>query len=290
MTPPIFIIGNPRSGTTLLRLMLTSHRSIVIPPEGGFAVWFYDKYTEQINNTGVEAALPEFVDDVLQSRKFQFWGISHKGLLSYLQQKKRVSYSDLVSGVYEYYGLTVGRSFNRWGDKNNYYLKHINTIKRMFPDANFVHIVRDGRDVACSYRQLYLNQSSSEYSPKLPFDIEEIATEWNANVQMARDSFSQFEWKNVVEIRYEDLVEQAAFSLRVICTFLGEEYDPEMMQYYMNNRNHSLVPKEFLGWKERNLQPIDDSAIQKYIHELTNVEVETFNHIAKDQLEYYDYL
>ena len=290
MNPPLFIIGNPRSGTTLLRLMLTCHPRIVIPPECGFAVWLYDRYKSW---TGLDEEyspdIQGLLHDVMTSKKFETWGISHEALNKMIVEKRPSSYADFVSRVYELYGQRMGRSFDRWGDKNNYYLNHISTIKEIFPEVSFIHIVRDGRDVACSYIDLGRRAIESKYAPKLPEEINDIADDWKNNVNKIRDSFGEFRWENVIEIRYEDLVIAPDDTLGKICSFLKEEYDPNMLEYYHIIGEFALEPKEFLQWKEKTREPPSIGSIGRYETEFNLEQRRLLNYKLTPLLEIYGY-
>ena len=288
MKPPIFIIGGPRSGTTLLRLMLTCHKNIVIPPECGFAVWLYDDY-KRWNELDFDSLLEQFIVDLMKCRKIETWHLDMKGLLDFAGSRCPPSYSEAVSLVYEWYGLSQGRSFNRWGDKNNFHIGYIPTIKAIFPDVRFVHIVRDGRDVACSYKGLGQRQIDSAYAPRLPHRIEDIALEWTTNVSTAIQSFASIAWEHVTEIRFEDLVLDSEATLRNLCTRLGEEYDPRMLEYYAENRTRELEPKEFLPWKAKNLKPPIPTEVGRHRVELSEQEIASFQSIARQTLERYGY-
>lgn len=290
MDSPIFIIGNPRSGTTLLRLMLTCHRNIVIPPECGFAVWLYDKYGhwEQLEKDS-NFLLMGFIHDLMSCRKIETWNVEEKNLFDFLSGRKPASYSELVSYVYEWYGLSQGKSFKRWGDKNNFHIRHILTIKGMFPNACFMHIVRDGRDVACSYKKLNERRIDSPYAPRLPNRIEDIAEQWKANVQIATKSFATIGCENVYEIKFEDLILDTEMSLRNVCKQLGEEYDPSMLYYQVRNRECRLEPKEFLQWKEKTLKPPIRGEVGRYKNELTKRQIHIFQRIAGKELVNYGY-
>ena len=285
MKAPIFIIGNPRSGTTLIRLMLTCHRNIMIPPECGFAVWWYLKYGEW-----KKSKLPEFIQDLMQSKKIDTWQINEKSLLEFLREKDPFSYSQLISAVYEWYGLSRGRSFKRWGDKNNFHLNHILTIKKLFPTAYFVHIIRDGRDVTCSYREVNARKIQSLYAPNLPNKIDEIAEQWKTNVEMINESFECIRWENVYELKFEDLILDTGRSLFNLCCWLGELYDPSMLNYHHINRMRILEPVEFLKWKEHTLHPPVSSVVARHKRDLSMQEIGTFEMVAGDVLERYGYL
>ena len=289
MRSPIFVIGSPRSGTTLIRLMLTCHRNIVIPPECSFAIWWYEKYKGWAECS--ESHILGFMQDLMQSKKIETWQINKRSLFKFLGEREPSSYSQLVSAIYEWYGLSqYGTNFKRWGDKNNWHLSHIPTIKELFPTAYFVHIIRDGRGVAGSYRELNARKIRTPYAPNLPNGIEEIAEQWKTNVETARESFERIQWENVCEIRFEDILLETEKSLRNLCYELDEDYDPSMLNYHSINKQRSLEPAEFLKWKEQTLQPIVKSEVSRYRQILSAQEIITFEEITGDVLRGYGYL
>lgn len=282
MHPPFFIIGSPRSGTTLLRLMLNNHQNMIVPPECGFAVWFYEKY----HSLGFsESVIDAFVQDVSTARKIETWNLDYAKLREYIITSGASSYSQAVSTVYEFYGHSSKKKFNRWGDKNNFYLRHIKTLCALYPSAQFIHIIRDGRDIACSYKALRKSKLVSKYAPDLPVDINEIAREWAENIQQIRESFEELSPAQVFEVRYEDVVSQPTQELHRICRYLGESYDPAMELYYINNQE----PVEFLQWKAKTLEKPTDSEVGKYRRELTGAEIEEFERISSRILKVYNY-
>jgi Sulfotransferase family len=287
MISPLFIIGNPRSGTTLLRLMLTNHKNIVIPPECGFAVWFYDKYKAADFSGSVFGS---FVKDLSGAKKIETWNLDYTKLLDYIFAVKPVSYPELAGTVYEFYGHSIGRTFSRWGDKNNYYLHHIDTINEMYPSARFIHIIRDGRDIACSYRSLQGSNIESKYAPRLPSNINDIAVEWITNIQKIRDSFNRVGWGKVCEIRYEDLVSRPDHELKKICSFLEEPYDADMELYFIRNQSEHQEPIEFLQWKARTTEKPTTSEVGKFRNELTPKEIKEFESVSAQMLKIYNYV
>lgn len=294
---PIFIIGNPRSGTTLLRLLLTSHRRICIPPECGFAVWLFDKHhdykpareTVPSSHGLNKRELWQIAAEICATRKFHTWKVNIDDVKEEFIQRKPQNYAEIVAAVYELYATKSFKVGARWGDKNNYYLNHIETIHTLFPDSVFIHIVRDCRDVVCSYREIASRTISSSYKPELPNDVAQAAIQWNANLSQIRRSFDALEWKNVLEITYESLVANATDELKRICLFLGEEFDQGMLTFFEGNRNLSLEPSEFLQWKEHTLKPVDESKVKRFKQELTQHELSTIESLAGETLKQYGY-
>ena len=287
--PPFFIIGNPRSGTTLLRVMLTCHPQIVIPPECGFAVWLHRSYKDW-GKDGACAPLETLADEILQCRKMETWGLSRAQLLEYFKAHEPRSWPEVCALVYWCYATSLGRRCTLWGDKNNYYLDFIPTIHAMFPDAKFIHIVRDGRDIACSYRSVMALEKSSKYAPLLPTDIREIALSWKKNLETIATSFDTVGRDLVTEVRLEDLTRCSSIELSRICDFLGVEYDPVMLDYPRLNQKQSLVPQEFLDWQGKTHKSPDPNLCARYANELLPEDLCRFEDIAGDLLRKYRYL
>lgn len=285
--PPIFIIGSPRSGTTLLRLMVTSHPAIVVPPECGFALWWREKYADWKAN---DPRLDAFLQDLASSRKMETWKMDFDELRKYLQEKSPASYAELVSAIYTFFGITNQPTATRWGDKNNYYLAHIPELHALFPEAQFVHIVRDGRDVCCSYRQLQTVSQASPYVPRLPAEPAKVAAEWSKNIATIRESFSTLSWRGVHEIRYEDLVANPEAELRRLCMFLNEPFDTAMLAYSEKNKQNELEPAEFLAWKRLTLEPPSEKQVGRFRRDLNAQEVAEFEAVAGSALAQYNYL
>jgi Sulfotransferase family len=281
---PIFIIGNPRSGTTLLRLMLTCHPRIAVPPEAGFLIELEPRYR---GFAGDAAGRDSFVERLLQSPKFEYWKLSEPVLRSTLAKAAPKTYAELVAGVYACWASVHQPGKPRWGDKNNFYLAHIDTIAALFPSAVFLHIVRDGRDVACSYRSL--SNVRGGYAPSLPANVFDAAHEWNRNLGRIRAAFSRIGWKRVIELRYEDLTREPEAVLRMVCAFLGEEYAPAMLEYARENRERELEPRDFDAWKEKNRSGLDEAAIGRWKNDLTPAEAALVQLTGSKMLRQYGY-
>jgi hypothetical protein len=184
----------------------------------------------------------------------------------------------------------IGKNISRWGDKNNFYIHHIDTLNEIFPSAYLLHIIRDGRDVACSYKRLHELNIKSKYVPQLPGQITSIAAEWSFNITEIRASFQKNDWHNILEIKYEDLVSQPVDELKRVCDFLGESYDAEMENYFLRNKLEQQEPVEFLKWKAKTIERPTTSEVGKYKVELTETEIQSFESIAGSLLRIYNYI
>jgi len=283
MNRMFFVIGNPRSGTTLLRLMLNNHPEVTVPPECGFAMWLHEIYvnTDFSDMTSID----DFLEKLSTVKKIETWKINLAELKTFLIKNQPKNYQEIVPLIYRHYANSINNHPKWLGDKNNFYISYIETIKKLLPDSKQIYIVRDGRDVACSYKDLASKKYDSIYAPKLPSEIKEIATEWLNNNRLIKHEVDN----GALLIRYEDLLHSPEVELNKVCEVLGLTYSSQLLNYHINNRIQEQEPKEFLQWKSKTLSPPDQGNIGKYRNILTKEEIQTFECIAGELLEEFGY-
>lgn len=288
---PLFIIGNPRSGTSLLRLILTSHSQILIPPECGFIIWLHKKYSDWsgLDNSG-SPRLDALLDDLFASKKFDTWLLDREVIKKRIIALQPSKYSELCGVIYATFGSGGGKEFTVWGDKNNFHINHLNDLLGLYPKAYFLHIVRDGRDVVCSYREVMAAKSNSPYAPKLNTSALEIALEWSNNVVKVDSFMSSMPRERAMTIRYEDLVCDSLSTVKAMCGWLGLQFEDEMLNFYQQNKSNKLEPELTMDWKKRTMQPISDDTVGRYENVLSAAEKDMFLSAAKDALHRFSYV
>ena len=277
-----FILGNPRSGTSMFRLMLNAHSQITVPPESGFALWFAKQY--QNSNNYNENTYKDYVEELFGAKKFETWNLNKEKVLKLLMERKPLFYSELVKLVYKAYANKQNKKSTIFGDKNNYYIEQVEDLVKVFPETKLVFIIRDGRDVAVSYKQLNEGNISSLYKPKLNKCIKEIAKEWTKNADTLR-KFVKEQKVPTLFVRYEDLLSSPQKTISRVLDFLGVEYEPQILEFY----KHNDEPKDFLQWKGKTASKLDEKNHGKYKKFLTDAEIKEFEIIAKGTLEFFDY-
>jgi len=222
-------------------------------------------------------------------RKFETWALEKNDVMKAISASKPATYSQLCSIVYTCYGSLQGKAVSIWGDKNNYYLNHIVDLFDLFDGARFLHIVRDGRDVACSYREVMQSPSKSPYMPVLPTSIEEIALDWQSNVKTIVNGLSYISHDLQLSIRYEDLVQFPTRTLSAICEWLGIEYSSEMEDFSHQNQRGKLEPTSTLDWKRKTVQPVTSDNVGRYSRVLSKQQILEFQSIAGNELNLFGY-
>jgi hypothetical protein len=288
---PLFIIGNPRSGTSLLRLILTSHSYILIPPECGFVIWLHQKYADwQGIDSGNTIKVKSFLNDLVACRKFDTWFLDPAIIEIQIYECQPKTYAELCEIVYSSFRFVVGKSFSIWGDKNNFHLHYLHELLNLYKNARFLHIARDGRDVACSYREVMSVKSNSRYAPHLETEIMGIALEWSSNLKKIDSFMSTRPHEAAMTIRYEDLVLKPRPTIMAICDWLGVVFEEVMLNFNQQNILKKLEPDLTIDWKKRTLQPISGATVGRYAELLSKEEQDEFLCGAGNMLRRYSYV
>ncbi len=211
--PSPFVVGVGRSGTTLLRLMLDAHPELTIPPETHFV-------PELIAAARRRRATPEeLVEIVVAQRQWGDFGLDAEELRRRLAALDPLTAGAALRAFYGLYAERVGKP--RWGDKTPIYVEHMREIAGALPEACFVHLIRDGRDVALSRIRRALDE---------PPPAGRIAQAWKRRITAARKQARRLD--HYIELRYEDLVAETEPALRRVCEFIDLGYDVAMLDYH----------------------------------------------------------
>jgi hypothetical protein len=209
---PIFVLGCPRSGTTLLQLMLHGHPRIAIPPETRFLIPTYTRRLDfgDLEQRANRRALARFI--VRPRGRFEHLGLRRKAIV-----RQIVNGPPTVGSALGIVLRGYGRRFDspRWGDKRPAYYERLDVILRLFPDAHIVHIVRDPRDSIGSLKVVSWARQ----------DIHHAIARWGQSMRYV-DRIAGA--APVTEVSYERLVTDPERELRSLAAALGEEYDAAM--------------------------------------------------------------
>lgn len=217
--PAIFpmIVGRGRSGTTLLRAILASHPDLAIPEESHFiAMLRRPRRYERPDGFAVE----RFAEDISGVWWMRRWGLSEPEVRAALEAAAPRNCRDAIRALYRLYARREGKG--RYGDKTPIYVLHIAFLARLFPEARFVHVIRDGRDVALSFLDASFGPST----------IAEAAWSWRRAVRRGRSAGRRLGSGRYLEVRYEELVADPERSTRHVCDFIGLPFEERMLRYF----------------------------------------------------------
>ncbi len=212
---PIFI-GSGRSGTTLVQAIFSAHPDLAITHESQFIPRLADR---PYGKDGKFAA-DMFVRDLNRIPDYRRLEIDERALLSDLHDRPPADYADAVRRVFQQYAAARGKA--RYGDKSPGYVLHMERLAVLFPEARFVHVIRDGRAVALSYVE-------TKFGPK---DVPAGALYWQRRVTIGRSSGAKLGKDRYREMKYEDLVSDPERVVRELSPFLELDFDPAMLRYF----------------------------------------------------------
>ena len=236
-----FIVGVGRSGTTLLRMMLDSHSQLTIPPETHFIPQLIDLF-EVSEHVSPERA----VEIVTSERHWGDFAIEKADLLERFRGVDPFTPGDAIRSFFELYAEREGKP--HWGDKTPIYMKRMLMIEEVLPEARFIHLIRDGRDVALSRARRALRD---------PAPVSKTAQRWQTRIQKARRQQRKLGF--YMEVRYEDLVVDTEPTLRGICDFLDLPFEPEMLAYHQRaGERLEEMARDLPGEGDRPVRPGDE--------------------------------
>lgn len=264
-----FFVGCGRSGTTLLRVMFDSHPDMAIPHESYFVVSFGRNHRRYERRQGFD--LERFLDDLLRHRWFTRWGLGTEEVREGLGRKAPATLADAIRTVFGLYALRQGKL--RYGDKTPSYVLNLPLLSRLLPEGRFVHIVRDGRDVALSLLDVDFG----------PDTIEEAALFWKRHVERGLRAGRALGESRYREVRYEKLVTDPEATLRELCDFLGVDFDDAMLRYHQRAQR---VVRDFpRPLEQRHLLQPPTSGLRDWRTQMTASDLARFEALAGDTLE-----
>ena len=216
--PPVLVLGVRRSGTTLLRVMLDRNSELAVPDESYFIPQLADRHLRHVEPD-------EFVDDLRRIDTLADWSVPLDKVRARLTERMPIGAA--IATVYEVYATERGKA--RWGDKTPMYMQNLRLLERLFPDALFVHLIRDGRDAALSFLSMPKGVMTETWMQ--PRHAAGFACQWRTEVKAARRLGHRVGGERYLEVRYEDLVGEVEPVLRRISEFARIPYEPAMADY-----------------------------------------------------------
>lgn len=270
---PFFIVGSGRSGSTLLRVMLASHSRLCMPPE----TWFLLPLVEKFPLAGAlsNAQVTELLNIVTSHYRWPDLNINPTVISAKVNSLISPTLRDICNVIYSTLAESAGKQ--RWGDKTPPYIKILPQLVELYPNARFIHLVRDGHDVTKSF------QSKGWYGPALHSNT----IEWKTAAECMR-RYEVEPWQDqLITIRYEALVQHTELELRKICNFLGEEFETTMLEKQPHAEH--LIPERERKIHEKITRKPADTDTFRWKRELSALEIliiESYIYSELDQSGY----
>ena len=262
MSSPIFIIGANRSGTTLLRLLLNAHSSIAIPDE---LVYFNGRFTRPAyanwrNPDLSHEEYATFVRRFLRQNETVLHPLSieelEQSILSDGAPDLRRPYAHALQTWAECHGK------NRWGEKTPGNLFYVGLIQNMFPRARFIYLMRDPRAGVHSMNKSVLFTHDAVINA---LNRRKYMRKGLAHLQSVVPS------NHRTLIKYEDLVTAPESTVRALCAFLDEPYEPQMLNFHESSEQY-MKPRAANQFNQAATRPITAAKIDAWHQGLTEEE------------------
>lgn len=268
---PIFVVACPRSGTTLLQLMLSAHPRIAIPPENRFVVegWMRRDRFGDLRERPNRVKLAKWIT---RRRMFRDLELDRKAVRRAIVTGPP-TIGSAMGIVMREYARSKGKP--RWGDKRPVYLKHLERLLEMFPDAQFVHIVRDGRDCVASLKRMRWWRGGSLTA----------ISRWVEAMRQAERARATLRADQYYELQYEHLVANPREELTRLCAFLGEEFAESMLEHH---RTADATPKR-KTWHARTQAAVTTQAVNQWAEQLEPWELAALERVGRRHLVRYGY-
>jgi len=265
---PLFV-GSGRSGTTLVRAVFNSHPNLAVAMEGNFLVSLL-KNAEDIESGG-DFDADRAIEVIARSPGLQKMQMTHAMVEDAVRGAAPSSAAGAGRAVFAAYADLHDKPL--YGDKTPGYVKHIRLLGRGFPEARFVHIIRDGRDTAAAYL-------SRGFGPE---SVGEVATYWKRNVDKARSAGASLGPARYAEVRYEDLLERFEDEVTRLSEFLGLTPDPAVLRYWQ--QEDEVLANQPVADRHVSASKPPTKGMRDWRKELSEHQIGVFEAIAGDTLE-----
>ena len=248
----IFLVGCPRSGTTLLQQMLNAHSQVAITPETHFMRLFWQK-SNYYGNLAEDKNYSRLISDLVSLPEFTEMELHPDNFYQLAFQIHR-DYGNLFNLLLEQFAKL--KKAQVVGEKTPDHLRYIEPIYKFFPSALFIHIIRDPRAVVNSWRKVNWSSGTIIGDTKI----------WQEDMRIINNLPTQIK-SSLLTVFYEKLVLESEKTLRKICSFIGVEFEPEMLNFHKINT--SLVNVEREPWKVNAKRPLNPELIKYWQSELS---------------------
>jgi hypothetical protein len=267
---PVFVVGCPRSGTTLLTLMLSSHSRLSIPPETRFLLPVFRRVAS-FRDLQLTPNRRRLARAVVRpgGTKFRHLRLDPERVKKEIVAG-RATIGAALSTPYRLYADEHGKA--RWGDKRPTYFRNIALIRALFPDAQVVHLVRDPRDCVASLRRMRWWRQGT---------IGALAM-WVHAVDCAQRAQRRLPAGSFLELRYEDLVAEPRRELERLCRFLGEDFEEAMLA--PQSEAERLPARQREHWHGETREAVGTHRVGRYAEVLAPDEVALVEALAGSRM------
>ena len=264
MSGPLVLLGVSRSGTTLLRVILDRSSGIAIPDESFFVPLLARRHRGIVEREA-------FLADLARLPTLRDWGLTAGDVAPHLSA--RTPTGEAIAAIFEAYAAAAGKP--RWGDKTPMYMRHLRLLDALFPDAQYVHLIRDGRDAALSFVEMPEGTFTRTWAH--PTTPAQFACLWRKEVEGARALGREVGSERYLEVRYEAVVADPTAAIAAICAWTEIPFEESMLEYT------GAVDVSAKPHQQRLLTP-PTRGVRSWREQMPREDVDRFEEIAGDLL------
>jgi len=269
---PIFVVGCPRSGTTMLSLMIHAHPRMAMPPESRFLLKEWRRRAKFGDLSTPEQRMKLAKACVRSGSKVRDLGLDPQETLEAILAAPPTMGSAFGT-IFKMFADRHGKP--RWGDKRPAYYQEVDVLLRLFPDAQIVHIVRDGRSNVASLKKM----------PWWPYDSIGSMAAWSQAEYCSRRNQKRLPADTFHVIRYESLVADPEPVLRELCRFLDEDFHPAMLE---PSEVRDVVPEK-KTWHGNLKQSVNTDQVESWRKGLDPWELGLMETVLRRKLKRWNY-
>jgi len=269
---PFFIVGCDRSGTTMLRLILDRSDDVAIPTESMF-IADMAAIRSRFGDLASDEQFDRLAETVWRHPKVRQWRLGGAPPPR-AGRSGGAAYRAALEAPYLAYAAQHGKP--GWGDKTPFYIGHLDELRRVFPEARIVNLVRDGRDVALSLLRV----------PFGPANVWAAAHQWRDAVEAGEGAGERL-GDDLLTVRYEHLVAAPETAIPAVCEFLEIGYRPEMLA--IEESPPELIAAGQEAWFRELYSGISANSVGKWRRQMSRSDIALFESIAGAELERHGY-
>jgi hypothetical protein len=243
----IFVVGCPRSGTTLLQSLIAAHPQVISFPESKFflRLVYPESYRTKLGLTkiGLAAAsartnLKGFLQDIGQEEMIEF--LSPNAIFMNQYAKAFVKIMDTI---------TIKQNKSYWLEKTPEHLHRIEYIEKFVSEPKFIHVIRNGIDVVSSLYEVTHQHPESWMGSA--WDIDKCITRWLGDVSISKIYLHR---PNHLIVKYDDLIENTELIIKKVYEFLDLSFDRIILENRKNITQNLIRNRE--KWKQSTTEKI----------------------------------
>lgn len=271
---PTFLFGMERSGTTLLSMMVGAHPQIAVPL-ATTGMWIdFARSLDDFNRLARSEDVTRLVDAIWQHERIQLWDaeLDREALLKGLPVN---DYGAVVARFHEIYARAKNKPY--WANVDIATFDDMDLVNGWFAAARFLHIVRDGRDVALSHQTM----------PYGAGNIAECARAWAQRTTASAKMGRILGPSRYMTVRFEDLVLEPNSTLQQICGFLHVDFSEAMLGY--GSMVEEKIPEDRRWLWPAISRPPQHSKVGQWRQRMTRSQRVVFEGIANKELKQWGY-